>query len=153
MHASMKWSRRKLSIDMIIHRGIFNNDQTVLFPCFTFIPKTEVSFYNEDRESACCGSMVTRATSWRCSRRDALAPLLKSLRLVFSSVATYISSHGEFLDGGQIVIPAGVAPWLYRRCHPWLEQGESLRRPPYLQRTTTLQYIFSGSSFYEGKSP
>jgi len=40
----MKRSRRELSIDMVIHRGIFENNKITLFPCFTFIPKTGVSF-------------------------------------------------------------------------------------------------------------
>jgi len=42
---SMKRSRRELSIDVIIHKGIFNNNQITLFPCFAFIPVTGVSFY------------------------------------------------------------------------------------------------------------
>jgi len=42
---SMKRSRRELSIDMVIHRNIFKNNQVKLSPCFTFIPKTGVSFY------------------------------------------------------------------------------------------------------------
>jgi len=36
---SMKKSRRELSIDMVIHRGIFKNKKMTLFPCFT-LPKT-----------------------------------------------------------------------------------------------------------------
>ena len=28
----MKWSRRELSIDMVIHLGIFKNSQITLFP-------------------------------------------------------------------------------------------------------------------------
>ena len=39
----MKRSRRELFIDMVIHRGIFENNQITLFPCI-FIPKTGVSF-------------------------------------------------------------------------------------------------------------
>jgi len=51
---SIKRSRRELSIDMIIQRGIFKNNQIKLFPCFTFIPtsirvpKTGVSFYYDE---------------------------------------------------------------------------------------------------------
>jgi len=30
---------------MVIHRVIFKNNQITPFPCFTFIPKTGVSFY------------------------------------------------------------------------------------------------------------
>jgi len=42
----MKRSRRELSINMVIHRAIFKSNQITLFlrPCFTFIPKTGVSF-------------------------------------------------------------------------------------------------------------
>ena len=32
---SMERSRRELSIDMVIHRGIFKNNQITLFPSFT----------------------------------------------------------------------------------------------------------------------
>jgi len=32
----MKRSRRELSIDMVIHSGIFKNDQITLSPCFIF---------------------------------------------------------------------------------------------------------------------
>jgi len=39
---SIKRSRRELSIDMFIHRGIYQNK--VLFLCFIHIPKTGVSF-------------------------------------------------------------------------------------------------------------
>jgi len=42
---SMKRSRRELSIDIVIQRGIFQNNQTTLFSSFTFILKTEVIFY------------------------------------------------------------------------------------------------------------
>jgi len=42
---SMKRSRRELSIDMVIHWGIFKINQIILLPCLTFIPKTRVSFY------------------------------------------------------------------------------------------------------------
>ena len=41
----MKKYRRELSIDMIIDRGIFKNNQISLSPCFPFIPKTGASFY------------------------------------------------------------------------------------------------------------
>jgi len=44
----MKTSRRDISIDMVIHRGIFKNNQITLFPCFTFVPKTGVSFYCDE---------------------------------------------------------------------------------------------------------
>ena len=43
----MKRSRRELSIDIVIHKGIFKifkNNQITLFSCFTVIPKTGVSF-------------------------------------------------------------------------------------------------------------
>jgi len=41
----MNRSRRELSIDMAIHsRDIFKNNQIKLFPSFTFIHKTGVSF-------------------------------------------------------------------------------------------------------------
>ena len=43
----MKWSRRELSIDTVM--DIFKNNQITLLPCFTFIPKTGVSFYNKYR--------------------------------------------------------------------------------------------------------
>jgi len=36
---------RELSIDMVIHGGIFKNNQITVSPCFTFIPKTGVRFY------------------------------------------------------------------------------------------------------------
>jgi len=41
---SMKRSRRELSIDMVIHRGIVKNNQITLFSCFTVIPKTRDNF-------------------------------------------------------------------------------------------------------------
>jgi len=44
----MKRSRRELSIDMVIHEGIFENNLLTLFPCFTFIPQTGGSFHCED---------------------------------------------------------------------------------------------------------
>jgi len=34
---SMKRSRRELSIDMVICRGVYENNQITLFPCFTLI--------------------------------------------------------------------------------------------------------------------
>jgi len=34
---SMKRSRGELSIDMVIHMGIFKNNQITLFPCLPFI--------------------------------------------------------------------------------------------------------------------
>jgi len=40
----MKRSRRELSIDMVIHKGIFKNNQITLFSCFTFIPKIVLVF-------------------------------------------------------------------------------------------------------------
>jgi len=42
---SMKTSRRELSIEMVIHRSIFKNNQITHFSCFTFISTTGVSFY------------------------------------------------------------------------------------------------------------
>jgi len=42
---SMKTSRRELSIDMVIYRVIFKNNQTTLFPYFAFTPKTGISFF------------------------------------------------------------------------------------------------------------
>jgi len=45
---SMKRSRQELSIDMVIHWGIFKYKEIALLPCFTFIPKTAgLSFYCE----------------------------------------------------------------------------------------------------------
>jgi len=41
---SMKRSRRELSIDEVVHRSISKNNQITLFPYFTFIPKTGVSY-------------------------------------------------------------------------------------------------------------
>jgi len=42
----MKRSRRELSIDVVIHQGIFKNNEITLFPCFAlFTPKTGASFY------------------------------------------------------------------------------------------------------------
>jgi len=35
----------KVSIDMVVYRDIFENNQITLLPCFTFIPKTGVGFY------------------------------------------------------------------------------------------------------------
>jgi len=50
----MKRSRRELSINMVINRFIFKNNQITLITCFTFIPKTGVGlpktgiiFYSE----------------------------------------------------------------------------------------------------------
>ena len=34
--------RRYLSIDMVVDRFIFNDNQTTLSPCFFFVPKTSV---------------------------------------------------------------------------------------------------------------
>ena len=39
----MKRSRRELFIDMVIHKGIFENEHVTLYPSFT-LPKTGVSF-------------------------------------------------------------------------------------------------------------
>ena len=41
----MNRSLRELSIDMIIQRDTLKNIQIKHFPCFTFKPKTRVSFY------------------------------------------------------------------------------------------------------------
>jgi len=41
----MKTSRRELSIDMVIHRGIFKNNLITVSPCSTFVPETGVSFH------------------------------------------------------------------------------------------------------------
>ena len=35
----MKRSRRELSVNVVIHRFIFKNNQITPFPCLTFIPK------------------------------------------------------------------------------------------------------------------
>jgi len=43
----MKRSRRELSIDVVVHRCILKHNQITLFPSFTLIPKTGVSFYCE----------------------------------------------------------------------------------------------------------
>jgi len=37
-------SRRELSIDIVIYRGIFENNQITLFLCFTFVSKTDMGF-------------------------------------------------------------------------------------------------------------
>jgi len=42
----MKRSLRELSIDVVIHMGIFKNNLITLFSCFTFIPEIEVRFYS-----------------------------------------------------------------------------------------------------------
>jgi len=42
---STKRSRRELSIDIVVHRGAFKNNQITLFSCFTLIPETGVGFY------------------------------------------------------------------------------------------------------------
>jgi len=39
---SMERSRRELSINMAIDRLIFKNNHIMLFPVFTFIPKTGI---------------------------------------------------------------------------------------------------------------
>jgi len=45
-HINKKRSRRELSIDKVIHRDIFKNNQITLLPCVNnFVPKTEVSCY------------------------------------------------------------------------------------------------------------
>jgi len=41
---SMERSRRELSIDVVIHKGILKNNQITLFPRFTFIHKTGENF-------------------------------------------------------------------------------------------------------------
>ena len=41
----MKRSRRELSIDIVIHWGVFKTNKITLFPCFTCIPKPGVSFH------------------------------------------------------------------------------------------------------------
>jgi len=38
-------SRPELSFDMVIHKGIFENNQITVFPYYTLIPKTGGSFY------------------------------------------------------------------------------------------------------------
>jgi len=65
----MKMSRRELSIDMVIHRDIFKNNQITLFPSFTFIPKTEAGKVREDGvlvwwEAAEEKLRVNRKTCW-----------------------------------------------------------------------------------------
>jgi len=50
----MKRSRREPSIDMVILvRGVFKNNQITLFPCFSIIPETGVSFYSDDVKKNC----------------------------------------------------------------------------------------------------
>jgi len=41
----MRTSRRELFIDEVIHRIIFEDNRSPPFPCFTFMPKTGVSFH------------------------------------------------------------------------------------------------------------
>jgi len=41
----MESSQRDLFIDMVVDRFIFKNNQITVYPCFIFIPKTELSFY------------------------------------------------------------------------------------------------------------
>jgi len=38
-HVNMQRSRRELSVDMVVHRGIFKNNHITLFLFFTFMPK------------------------------------------------------------------------------------------------------------------
>jgi len=45
MNSHIKRSRRELSIDMVIHIDIFQNNQFTIFPSFTFIPKTSFFFF------------------------------------------------------------------------------------------------------------
>jgi len=56
---SMTRSRRELSIDMAI---IFKNNQSTLSPCFTFIPKTGVSFYRAYVTDKTNATWITRST-------------------------------------------------------------------------------------------
>jgi len=50
---SMKRSRPELFIDIAVHRDIFWNNQIVLYPCFTFIPKAGMGL-PETKDSICC---------------------------------------------------------------------------------------------------
>jgi len=50
----MESSWQDLFIDLVVHKFIFKNNQTMLSPWFTFItktgmwlPKTRISFYND----------------------------------------------------------------------------------------------------------
>jgi len=44
----MKRSRQELTIDMVVRTGNFKNNKITLFPRFTFIPKSGVSFNTDD---------------------------------------------------------------------------------------------------------
>ena len=41
---STKRCRRERSVDVVMQRGIFENNQITLVPCFTFIPKQRLVF-------------------------------------------------------------------------------------------------------------
>jgi len=47
---SINRPRRELTIDMVIHSGIFKNNQIALFPFFIFIPETGVSFFRVKKQ-------------------------------------------------------------------------------------------------------
>jgi len=43
---TIKRSRQELSIYMVIHGGIFKNNQIKFFSCFAFMSKTGFTFYH-----------------------------------------------------------------------------------------------------------
>jgi len=49
----MKRSRRELSIDMVIVRGIFKNNQITHYSCFIFKPKTQAFVFTVLAKVAC----------------------------------------------------------------------------------------------------
>jgi len=51
---SMKKSCQELSIDMVIQSRTFKNNYITIFPCFTFLLKTGVSFYSVFSETVLC---------------------------------------------------------------------------------------------------
>jgi len=62
----MKRSRQELSINMVINRFIFKNNQITLFTCFTFIPKTGMG----PPKTGIIFDCVCLATSMESYRRD-----------------------------------------------------------------------------------
>ena len=111
----MKRSRRELSIDMVIHRGIFKNNQTtLLFRCFTFIHKTGTSFYCEpeaQRNEAQATQIeqneaqnTLRKLSWSIGRQAYAAYFsavaIKPSELGATTVRLIISPHKKGRDDG-----------------------------------------------------
>jgi len=75
---SMKRSHRELSIDIVIHRGIFKHNQITLFPRFTIILKPGVSFYCERLPKAGSGARCSPSIDDNYKARACKVPYMAS---------------------------------------------------------------------------